>query len=339
MESILIQASEQMIFHIGESSQIAAARRNGNDLAVHLGFDEVQAGKVAIVITEAGTNILKHAGSGDIILRPLWCDQQAGIEIIATDNGPGMASVAASISDGVSTAGTQGTGLGAMRRLAGEFDIYSAPDRGTALWLVVWSKPDCPRGSAINIGAICLPLPSEEISGDAWTYKASGRTLRVMVADGLGHGPDARRASQPAIDVVDNELATTPRSILTAAHGALRSTRGAAVAVAVIDLEVRQLTFAGVGNIAAYLFSDDGRKQFMSHNGIVGNNMRNVQEFTFDWGPRSMLIMHSDGLLTNWSLDQYPGLDSHSPALIAAVLVRDFSRKRDDITVVVIRQD
>lgn len=337
MEVLLTQFGMQTLFHVNESSQIAFARRACADLARNLGFDETQAGKVSIVITEACTNLLKHAGGGDLIVRSVQRGTRSGIEILAIDSGPGIANVAASICDGVSTAGTQGTGLGAMRRLSDEFDIYSQSGKGTAILLVVLSVSEPSNDDALLIGGVCLPLPSEDVSGDAWTCRSVGNTTTILVADGLGHGPDARAASQPAIDLIERHGFDSPTEVLNKAHDALRGTRGAAVAVAMIAPAQNRLSFAGVGNIAAFLFNREGRKQFMSHNGIVGSNMRRVQEFDFDWNEHSMLILHSDGLLTNWNLDQYPGLESRAPALIAAVLVRDFSRKRDDITVVVVR--
>jgi len=110
------------------------------------------------------------------------------------------------------------------------------------------------------------------------------------------------------------------------------------VAIAVLDLLQRQLKFVGIGNIAAHFFANGERRQIMSHNGIVGNNMRNVQEFSLEWEPGAMLVMHSDGLLSHWDITQYPGLEHRHPALIAAILYRDFSRKRDDISVVVLKQ-
>jgi hypothetical protein len=65
--------------------------------------------------------------------------------------------------------------------------------------------------------------------------------------------------------------------------------------------------------------------------------MRKVQEFAFPWPRGALLVMHSDGLGTQWDLGTYPGLTSRHPALIAAVLYRDYDRARDDVSVVVIR--
>jgi hypothetical protein len=75
----------------------------------------------------------------------------------------------------------------------------------------------------------------------------------------------------------------------------------------------------------------------VSHNGIVGHNMRKVQEFVVPCPPGALCIMHSDGIQTQWDLAAYPGLHARTPALIAAILMRDFIRRRDDAMVLVVR--
>ncbi len=61
-------------------------------------------------------------------------------------------------------------------------------------------------------------------------------------------------------------------------------------------------------------------------------------EFTYPWDSCSLLLMHSDGLQTQWSFDSYPGLLERHPSLIAGVLYRDYARGRDDVTVVVAQE-
>jgi anti-sigma regulatory factor (Ser/Thr protein kinase) len=339
METILSSASRQAVFPIAESSQIAAARRSGSALARNLGFDDTAAGKVAIVITEAATNIVKHAVHGEILIRPLQSGNAVGIEIVAIDAGPGMSSLASNMRDGMSTAGSYGVGLGAMQRLADEFDIYTGLGNGTVLCAALWSAPDVTHASPWQTGVVCLPLPGEDVCGDAWAVSADPTVATVMVADGLGHGPDAARASEAAAATLAQHPDLPPGETLRVAHGALRATRGAAVATARVDTIAEEMHFAGVGNIAASILDGNDRRQMVSHNGIVGSNLRKVQEFVSPWSSGAMLIMHSDGLGSRWDLEHYPGLAMRHPSLIAAVLYRDFARKRDDVTVLVVREN
>ena len=98
------------------------------------------------------------------------------------------------------------------------------------------------------------------------------------------------------------------------------------------------MRFAGIGNINACVIDGEVRRALISHNGIVGHNMRKVQEFSAPCPAGAIVVMHSDGIQTQWDLDKYPGLLGHSPALIAAVLMRDYIRRRDDAMVLVVRR-
>lgn len=333
MEAVLNSLAPQTVHPVTDSSGIAAARRAGNTLAGTQGFNETLTGKAALVITEAATNILKHAGSGDILLRPLERDGTLGMEIMAIDKGPGFANLDLAMRDGMSTAGSYGVGLGAMRRVADEFDLYTDRSHGTALRMAVWAAAAPP--APWTVGAVCLPLPSEHVCGDAWGAVCRNAELLLMVADGLGHGLEAARASRAAVALADAQARFAPEALLRQAHAALHGTRGAALAVACLNPADGSLRFAGIGNISVSLHAAGSSRHLVSHNGIVGSNMRKVQEFRMDFGDDDMLIMHSDGLATRWDLDRYPGLFRHHPSLIAAVLYRDHARHRDDVSVVV----
>ncbi|HET6763790.1 MAG TPA: anti-sigma regulatory factor, partial [Longimicrobiaceae bacterium] len=109
------------------------------------------------------------------------------------------------------------------------------------------------------------------------------------------------------------------------------------VAVMALDRAAGQLRFAGVGNIAGSVVTAGDSRSMVSHNGIVGHEMRKVQEFAYAWAPGALLVLHSDGLNTRWSLDRYTGLSGRDPALVAGVLLRDHARGTDDATALVVR--
>lgn len=323
-------------------SDIASARRCGQRLAQDAGFDDVRSGQVAIVISEAATNILKHAGEGRMALSMVFNGASVGIEVLAFDQGPGIANLGQALRDGVSSAGTAGTGLGAMRRLADEFDVYAHPGKGAVFCMRLWSGKGADAADAAAprslSGAVCLPLAGETDSGDAWLVARQQQAIALMVVDGLGHGPEAAKAARAAVDAMAQQPGMRPAAQIEVCHAALRPTRGAAQAVALIDPAARQLYFAGVGNIGACVIDPDGtRRQMMSHNGIVGHNMRKVQEFALPCAPGALVVLASDGIGTQWDLAQYPGLAACDPAIVAAVLLRDYARVRDDACVLVQR--
>ena len=324
---------------VTEESQVGEARRIAVALAAEVGFNETDRGKVAIVITEAAKNLVKHAREGEILLQTVKTAAGDSIEIVALDRGPGMANVGQCLRDGFSTAGTPGTGLGAIKRLSSFFDIHSVPKLGTALLMRLEqaqiSREACQNSNYLEFGVVHLPKVGEQICGDSWAVENDADKNLILVADGLGYGVLAEEASQEAVRVFGENAKLGPKAILEKAHAALKNTRGAAAAIALIDRTQKTICFAGVGNITGVVFTDNQSRSMVSYNGTVGHRMQKVAEFVYPWSSHSLLIMHSDGLAAQWDLNRYPGLAAKHPALIAAVLYRDFKRTRDDMTVVV----
>jgi anti-sigma regulatory factor (Ser/Thr protein kinase) len=324
-----------VVIAVQEKTHVALARRVALGAAKRAGLRESDVGSVGVVVTEAATNVLKHAGGGEIVIR-IPRDSDSTVEILALDQGKGIANLAQSSQDGYSTAGSPGTGLGAIYRLSGHHDIYSARDQGTVLLAQIGlSSPITPT---FVTGAICAPAPTEEVSGDAWMIQSSGDCCRVLVADGLGHGPEAAKASQAAMRAAEANSSASLLDFISIAHSRLRPTRGAALAIAEIRLREGRVAFSGAGNISGVIISDSQIRGMVSMNGTVGQEIRSPQEFFYPWTADSLLILHSDGIKSHWSLDRYPGLFNRHPTIIASVLFRDFRRGRDDATVVVVRE-
>jgi anti-sigma regulatory factor (Ser/Thr protein kinase) len=319
---------------VQDASEVAGARRAAAMAAAALRLSETSAGRAALIATELATNLVKHADGGTL----LFGSNESALAIVSLDKGRGLLSTAA-FADGYSTAGSSGTGLGAVRRAAASFDLYALPDRGTAILATVEDPPSTApilrAPSRVVVGGVCLPKTGEEANGDSWTAHASRDVITMSVADGLGHGPAAATASLAAVRVVAERHEQALEHVLQDAHGALRPTRGAAVAVARIHLTHGRADFIGVGNIAGTIVTDETMRKTVSLPGIVGHEMRKVQSFAYPWLASSVLILQSDGVSANWNAANYPGLMQHDPALIASVLYRDFCRGTDDATVVV----
>lgn len=327
---------------VTEQSQVAEARRLAVALAQRNGFDEESAGKVAIVATELATNLVKHGGGGHILSASFDdLDGTAGIEVIAIDKGPGMPDVDMALNDGVSSVGTAGNGLGAIRRQSHAFEIFSQRGHGTVVVsrIVPRRARRADGGQLPPWGAVCVAMPGEHVSGDAWAIRVdeAGRTL--MVVDGLGHGPDAARVAAEATRLFDKYWRLGPAEAMRSLHAGLRATRGGAVAIARVEPMARRVIYAGVGNISGALVASDGHiKRMMSHNGTLGHNARHIQEFVYPLErPDTAVVMHSDGVSASWSAESFPGFLARHPALLSAVLYRDFGRGRDDATVLVAR--
>lgn len=322
---------------IEERSQVGEARRLAAALAREHSFPATEVSKASLLATEAANNLVKHAGGGELFFQIVEDRAVKALEILSLDKGPGMVDVERCLEDGFSTAGSPGTGLGAMARLSSLFDIYSRPQHGTVILMRLAASAPQPKEKGFLIGGVSVPMPGEPVCGDGWLAVESPGRLVLMVSDGLGHGQMAAEASREAIRAFREHAEQTPVELIERAHGALRATRGAAVAVAEVNLEDEVVRFAGIGNIAATILSGEFTRSMVSHNGIVGHQMHKVQEMNYPWPPDGLLIMHSDGIQTRWSLDDFPGLEGCHPTLIAAAMYRDFKRARDDVTVSVAR--
>lgn len=321
---------------VPDMSAAGAARRRAVELATDLAFDETATGRVALVVTEAATNLAKHAGGGEIVLSALGTNGNRGVGMLALDRGPGMDS-ATVFRDGFSTAGSPGTGLGAIRRLSTVFDCYSTPGAGTAILATLWAGAP-PPASDLVIDGVNVPHPREQVSGDAWDIVSFAGRSTVLVCDGLGHGPHAAEASGVAQKVFRKSAALPVEELVARIHDALRPTRGAAIAVTEIDARREIVRFVGLGNIAGTILSDDTIRNLVSHHGTAGHEVRKIQAFSYPWPAGALLVLHSDGLHLHWSLAKHPGLTARHPMLIAGVLYRDFARGRDDTSVVVARR-
>jgi len=330
-------------FAVTESSQIAAARGAAVWVAERLDFSDERGGRVALIVSELATNLVKHARGGEILLRTLISatGEPEGIEIVAVDSGPGIVDVPLARSDGFSTSGTLGHGLGAIERQADAFDFYTQPS-GTSIVAVVYrDAPRSPQHSEgrYEVGAVHVAKSGEDVCGDDWAWRMRSGRLSILVADGLGHGLHAHEAAVAAIEVFARDHEHAPSRVIGDVHAALRASRGAAVAMIDVDLERGTARYSGLGNISATILSAAGKQHHLvSQNGTAGHTAGRIQEFSYPVPTGSVIVMASDGLGTHWNLSPYPGLHLKSASTIAAILYRDFSRRRDDVTVVVAKE-
>lgn len=336
MALVLTQSQPDTVISVNETTDVASARRAALIMASHAGFTAEDAGATAIVVTEAASNLIKHGDGGDLIVRNITSSDGPLLEILAIDRGRGMTSISRCFQDGYSTAGSPGTGLGAIARLSKFHDIYSIPEKGTVL--MAQTGPARHRSQGLQTGVVNIAYPGEEICGDAWNCDVTPLRTRFIVADGLGHGVFASEAARSSIRYIGESNRPQPADAIEDAHLRLRATRGSAIAIADVDRTAGRVTFAGVGNVAGAIVSSGGTKrQMVSINGTLGHQMTRARQYEYPFEPDSLLILHSDGLSANWSPDKYPGLFQRHPGVIAGVLFRDFRRIRDDATVAVAR--
>ncbi|MFJ8810580.1 ATP-binding SpoIIE family protein phosphatase [Streptomyces sp. NPDC102490] len=335
---------------VHDSTRVRDARVAAEHAAALAGLDEPRTSTAALVATELATNLLKHAGGGlvivDVVAPPvLAADGQARprVQITTVDHGPGIADVSEALRDGFTTTGSLGAGLGTCARLADDFDLHSVPGRGTVVVARVGTSgpPDAGPAGRVRAGAVNVPFGGAEYSGDAWAWVRDGDLVTLMLADGLGHGPEAARASDAAVEALRAAAHLPPAEAVRRLDRALSGTRGAAVAVAQVDTRAAVLRFTGVGNIGARLCEGGTWRHLVSRPGIVGTHRpTTLRQEEAPWADDRVLVLHSDGLPSRWSPTSDTCRTATDPAVTAAVTIRDASSParpvRDDTAVAVL---
>ena len=125
---------------IASDSDVVTARQAAREMGAGLGFSSTDLTLLATAISEVARNITTYAGTGEVALRVVRERGREGIEVIASDEGPGIADVELALQDGYTTGNGLGLGLPGARRLVDEFDIQTAPGEGTRVTLVKWTR-------------------------------------------------------------------------------------------------------------------------------------------------------------------------------------------------------
>jgi len=321
------------VIPVEESSQVGQVRREALGLAALAEFDETDAGRVALAATEITTNLLRHGLGGRVLLSLVQGVAGKGVEICSVDRGPGF-SLARCLPDGYSTGGSQGQGLGAIQRQATVLDVWS-DDAGAVVLARIYAARA--RDNDLPYGALRIPMRHEVVCGDSWHLDWNGPRFVATLVDGLGHGLQASEASELGVAAAADARDMAAEDIIGRMHARMSRSRGGAAAVFCFDGDTRQGQFAGIGNISAAVHEGGASRGMPSHPGIVGGSYRRVQAFGFQVPTDGLLLMHSDGLQARWSFARYEGLVYRHPALVAAVLHRDFNRGRDDTGILAIR--
>ena len=125
---------------IRSSDDIVKVRRIVREWAVSLGFSLVDQTKVVTAASELARNVIDYGGGGDFRIESLNNDARRGLRLTFSDEGPGIVDMEQAMTDGFTTGGGLGLGLGGAKRLVNEFLIDSKPGRGTTVVVVRWKN-------------------------------------------------------------------------------------------------------------------------------------------------------------------------------------------------------
>jgi hypothetical protein len=295
--------------------------------------------EIALVVSELGTNLVKHAKDGVLRLQRTEKAGRTGIQIDSEDQGPGILNVEQAIADDFSTAGSLGCGLGAVNRLMDEFGVASRPGAGTSIVCKRWLRLDIPPALAcpLAFGVDTRPCPLMPVNGDAFVIKQWGESALVGVIDGVGHGQFAYNAAQAARQYVERHYDQPLADIFLGVDRTCRATRGVVMGLARFDWGKGTLTFASVGNVEARVFASPEPMNFVVPRGILGLNAPRPVVAQHRWALSSVMVLYSDGLSTHWRWSDFPHLAKASATGAAQELLCTFAREADDATVLVVK--
>ncbi|MEP5568594.1 MAG: SpoIIE family protein phosphatase [Halioglobus sp.] len=324
------------------------------------GLTNLDSQSVSTAVSELSRNILKYAGRGEIIFSSVAKGGQDGLNIVASDSGPGIPDIANAMRDHFSSSGTLGLGLPGVKRLMDTFDIESAPGKGTKVSVVKWREPPRQQSftaravragtvmrplrvcdehvqhSQVDCAAKLLPCRGERASGDLAVIIERADFLLLAVVDGLGHGYEASRVAYSAGSLLTRLSLQDPSQILEALHNELRGSLGAAAGVAIFHPDSGELHYSGVGNIVGRMFGS--RENRMTGNpGLLGDTLRSQSPNCIKLSPGDVFILYSDGIRDRFELSDYPQLQYQAAETVARTLIERFGKSHDDASCVVLR--
>jgi anti-sigma regulatory factor (Ser/Thr protein kinase) len=326
-------------YKIEDRSLVAFIKREIHNLALQSGFSVHRAAETDIIVAELTSNLLKYANGGEFLYRAREVKGFNEIEIYCLDKGKGIDNVVKIMNDGYSTSNTLGHGLGSIKRLSNDFQIYSLRDWGTVQYIRICEKAD-PKAPPIPIGfnydVISVNYPGEIVCGDGYYIKHTSKGFQIFVGDGLGHGEHANEAVQIAIKAFIRSKAEDAVDILRDIHDAVKKTRGLVATIAIADFKSQTWNICGIGNINTRIYRGLENKTYTPYNGIIGMNIpRTMKSTTVPYLKHQIIIMHSDGLRTRWNLSDLMSIIKQNSGVIAASLYKDNIRGTDDATVLV----
>ncbi|WP_436936378.1 ATP-binding protein [Halovenus marina] len=331
-----IETTRQEHHQLQVDADTVLARQTATAYAEAVGFPEQAVSEVGVVASELGENIIKHADSGQLVVSQISADDRAGIRLESVDVGPGIDDVDAAFADGVSTAGTLGSGLGAVNRLMDRVTVSGEPIDGTRVVADRWVKPTYERtmDAPVDVGAATRPKVPNEPNGDSFVLKRWDDSALFGVIDGLGHGKQGQNAATAAQAYVERHFDRPFEELFEGTDRACRGTRGVVMALARFDWRERTVTVAGVGNVSMRL-DGDGHDSIPMRRGVVGGNSTTPLVETVDWQPDDRLVIHSDGVKSRWGWDDWSDI-AGEPAAVQARTLLDRYGKDDDATVLVV---
>jgi anti-sigma regulatory factor (Ser/Thr protein kinase) len=326
-------------YKIDDRSLIAFIKREIHNLALRIGFTPHRAAETDIIVAELTSNLIKYANGGELLYRANVEEEHNIIEIYCLDKGVGFDNLSKIMNDGYSSSNTLGHGLGSIKRLSNDFHIYSMKNWGCVQYIKIGEKSDSvlpSLQSGLNYAAIAVNYPGENVCGDGYHVKFSRKGFQIFMGDGLGHGENAFEAVQLAVKAFKQSVETEPSEILRDIHSKVKKSRGLVASIACVDYASEVWNICGIGNISTRIYNGLENKTYTPYNGIIGHNIpRTINNTIVPYKKHQIIVMHSDGLRTRWSLNDMTSILKQHSGIIASAVLKENIRGTDDASILV----
>jgi anti-sigma regulatory factor (Ser/Thr protein kinase) len=323
---------------IYDEASVSSARERVRATGSDIGLSKNLVETVALIASELTHNQLAYARQGYLQVKGITRNGVSGLEVRAADLGPGILHPAQALADNIPTSKSLGAGLSGVGRLADEMEIDNRLSEGT---LVIARKFETPAFGPNPVFSIMgRPFPNEPISGDdaVWITDESGFTAAVV--DGLGHGPEARQASNRAIELLMSTRHLPLSEIAISLDAGLAGTRGCALSVLRFEQTPWSMECISLGDVHSHLYHLKNAHFFTATPLILGTGQFRKQSIRVERKtvePGSVLVMFSDGLKSRTTLKGELDVLRRPPIAIAEHLLNTESRPDDDALVLVAR--
>ena len=323
---------------IYDEASVSLARQQVRETGDRLSLSKDVIENVALIASELTHNQLSHAKQGYFSVTGIERNGLKGLEVIAADLGPGIDKPDVAIRDKVSTQGSLGAGLAAVCRIADEVEFDNRISEGTCIVARKFATPS--TEPACEIAIMGRPYPGELISGDDAVVLKSISGFVAAVCDGLGHGPEAREASNRAIEVLSQQPGLDLNQLMITLNGEVARTRGCVISIARFNRADGSIEYVSAGDVYAHLYHLRDAHFFTPTPLVIGTGQFQKQRIRVERvtvKPGSVLVMFTDGLKSRTTLKGELEVLRQPVITIAQHLLDKNSRPDDDALVCVIR--
>ena len=330
-------ASDTQPLPIYDEASVSSARERVRQAGRQWNAPNELIENVALIASELTHNHLAHARQGYFIVRSIERQGIRGLEVVAADLGPGIEKPIVAASRGYSPGESLRAGLAAVFRIADEVELDSRVAEGAC---IVARKFESRVEKWSEVAILGRPYPGQAISGDDAVFIQTESGLLAAVCDGLGHGPEARQASNCAVDVVRASDQLGLDEIVMRVNVALARFRGCAMSIVRFNKAAREMECLAAGDVHVHLYSPQGAHYFtpvpLVLRGVeIPPRKLRVERTPVDAG--SVLVMFTDGLMSRTSLKGRLDLLRQPPMALAQHLIETEARATDDALVLVAR--